>query len=134
MVTSNTSHAPKSSRKRGSMGHLILFKNPLNVKRGSIDTQSNACSNLLFSTKPGSINSLGKTGSASCSSLGKTGSASCSSLGKAGLASCSSLGKAGSASCSSLGKSGSGSCSRKLRKHGDKQSFQVKTTINMGIQ
>ena len=81
MVTSTTARVPNNDRKRGSMGHLTLFKNPPNIKRGSVDTASIG-SNILTSKLEGSNTSLGKRGS--ISSLGKPGSISHNSLGRFG--------------------------------------------------
>ena len=94
MVTSTTVRGPNNDRKRGSMGHLTIFKNPSNIKRGSVDTAScgtnkrgsvdtaSCGSNILTSKLGGSNNSLGKRGS--INSLGKSGSTSHNSLGRFG--------------------------------------------------
>ena len=81
MVTSTTVRVPNNDRKRGSMGHLTLFKNPSNIKRGSVGTAS-CGSNILISKLGGSNNSLGTRGS--INSLGKSGSTSHNSLGRFG--------------------------------------------------
>ena len=119
MVTSTTVRGPNNDRKRGSMGHLTIFKNPSNIKRGSVDTAS------CGSNKRGSVdtascgtNKRGSVDTASCgtniltSKLGGSNN----SLGKRG--SINSLGKSGSTSHNSLGRFG---------KHGDRNSIQVNT-------
>ena len=81
MVTSTTVRVPNNGRKRGSMGHLTIFKNPSNIKRGSVDTAS-CGSNILTSKLGGSNNSLGKR--ESINSLGRSCSTSHNSLGRFG--------------------------------------------------
>ncbi|XP_023348784.1 uncharacterized protein LOC111717517 [Eurytemora carolleeae] len=81
MVTSTTVRVPNNGRKRGSMGHFTIFKNPSNIKRGSVDTAS-CGSNILTSKLGGSNNSLGKR--ESINSLGKSCSTSHNSLGRFG--------------------------------------------------